>query len=122
MVAFGEGLQLVNILKDAGDDARDGRVYLPPHVPRRPTSSPWPDAISTRRKTTCWRCRRGGAPKGFVAFTGTSLVLANASLDRLEQLGPGAKVPRADVVRLVGGLQHALEVGAQLDLRGRAQA
>src|SRR6185369_1300499 len=32
---FGEGLQLVNILKDANDDAHDGRVYLPPGVDRR---------------------------------------------------------------------------------------
>jgi len=34
MLAFGEGLQLVNILKDASDDARDGRVYLPAQLPR----------------------------------------------------------------------------------------
>ena len=34
MAAFGEALQLVNILKDVGDDARDGRVYLPPKVAR----------------------------------------------------------------------------------------
>ena len=27
--AFGEGLQLVNILKDADDDARWGRLFLP---------------------------------------------------------------------------------------------
>lgn len=121
MVVFGEGLQLVNILKDAGDDARDGRVYLPPHVPRG-------DVFALARRDLdeaqdyVLALRRGGAPNGFVAFTGTSLVLANASLDRLEQHGPGAKVPRADVVRLVGGLQHALEIGAQLDLRGRTEA
>lgn len=32
--AFGEGLQLVNILKDAEGDAREGRSYLPPGVDR----------------------------------------------------------------------------------------
>jgi farnesyl-diphosphate farnesyltransferase len=32
--AFGEGLQLVNILKDASSDAKEGRAYLPPSVPR----------------------------------------------------------------------------------------
>ena len=31
---FGEGLQLVNILKDADSDARHGRVYLPPGLDR----------------------------------------------------------------------------------------
>ena len=30
---FGEGLQLVNILKDAQGDAQEGRVYLPRGVP-----------------------------------------------------------------------------------------
>src|SRR5262249_20792928 len=32
-VRFGEALQLVNILKDAGSDAVEGRVYLPGKVP-----------------------------------------------------------------------------------------
>ncbi len=121
MVAFGEGLQLVNILKDAGDDARDGRVYLPPQVPKSEIF-----ALARRDLDEAGdyvlTLRRGGAPNGYVAFTGTSVVLANASLDRLEKHGPGSKVTRADVVRLVGGLQHALEVGGQLDLRGRADA
>ena len=31
---FGEGLQLVNILKDSAADAREGRRYLPPRVER----------------------------------------------------------------------------------------
>src|SRR5215471_11632253 len=34
-VAFGEGLQLVNILKDCATDAGEGRTYLP-QVPGRP--------------------------------------------------------------------------------------
>src|SRR5262245_703655 len=32
--SFGEALQLVNILKDSGEDTAEGRNFLPPSVPR----------------------------------------------------------------------------------------
>lgn len=121
MTAFGEGLQLVNILKDASDDARDGRVYLPPSVPRA-------DIFALARKDLdeanvyVQALQRGGAPKGYLAFTGISLMLAYAALDRLEQQGPGAKVSRDDVARMVGVLQSELDAGARLDLRARVHA
>jgi len=119
MVAFGEGLQLVNILKDAGVDERDGRVYLPVDTPRAHIFAlARRDLVEARDYVRA--LQRGGAPRGFLEFTGTSLVLANASLDRLEEQGPGAKVSRSDVARLVGALQVELEGGAELELLGRA--
>lgn len=121
MATFGEALQLVNILKDSGDDARDGRVYLPPSTARA-------DIFALARRDIeeasqyVLALQRGGAPRGYLAFTGTTLVLANASLDQLERHGPGAKVSRTDVARLVGALEQDLEAGARLDLLRRASA
>lgn len=98
-VAFGEGLQLVNILKDEAQDAKEGRVYLPASVPR--------SVVIELARTDLARARRyvgalkqGGGPAGYFAFTSLSAELAEASLARLEQDGPGAKVPRTDVMRM----------------------
>lgn len=120
MLAFGEGLQLVNILKDAGDDARDGRVYLPTTVSRE-------DIFALARTDLdlangyVQALQQGGAPSGFLAFTGLSLGLAFKALDTLEARGTGAKVSRADVGRLFEALQAELAAGAPLDLRTLAQ-
>ncbi|MEW6431088.1 MAG: squalene/phytoene synthase family protein [Myxococcota bacterium] len=121
MVAFGEGLQLVNILKDAGDDARDGRVYLPPSVPKQDIfdlARADLDAANEYVKSL----QKGGAPKGYLGFTGISLMLAYRALDTLEEKGPGAKVSRLEVARLMGVLQGELAAGRPLDVRARAQA
>lgn len=120
MVAFGEGLQLVNILKDAGDDARDGRVYLPPSVSRADIfalARADLDAANGYVQTL----QQGGAPSGYLAFTGLSLGLAYKALDTLEARGTGAKVSRDDVGRLFEALQAELAAGAPLDLRALAQ-
>lgn len=121
MVAFGEGLQLVNILKDAGDDARDGRVYLPTAVPKEDIfelARADLDAANDYVKAL----QRGGAPKGYLGFTGLSLMLAYKALDTLEEQGPGAKVSRLEVARMMGVLQGELAAGRPLDVRARVQA
>jgi farnesyl-diphosphate farnesyltransferase len=116
MIAFGEGLQLVNILKDASDDARDGRVYLPHGVSRAEVFTlARADLDGANRYVQS--LQRGAAPRGYLAFCGISLMLAFASLDKLEHAGPGSKVSREDVARLFGVLQNELDVGARLDLR-----
>ncbi len=113
MIAFGEGLQLVNILKDSGDDAKDGRAYLPKGVDRDDVldlarhdldcASKYIDAL-----------QRGGAPRGYLGFTGISVMLARAALKVLEENGPGAKVSRLEVARLMGQLQTTLASGASM--------
>lgn len=120
MRAFGEGLQLVNILKDVDDDAGDGRVYLPTSVPRSELFAlARADLEDANRYVQA--LQKGGAPRGFLAFTGLSLVLAFAALDRLEAEGAGAKVSRPEVMHLFQSLEKALDSGAALDLRqGRA--
>ncbi len=116
MVAFGEGLQLVNILKDTGDDARDGRVYLPPDVTRAQVLA-LARADLDQANAYVQALQQGGAPKGYLGFTGISLMLAYATLNRLEQHGAGAKVSRDEVGRLFGELQSALESNVRLDLQ-----
>jgi len=116
MGSFGEGLQLINILKDAGDDARDGRVYLPPAVPRSELLAlARADLDDAHRYVQA--LQRGGAPRGYLAFTGLSLMLAFAALDLLEAHGAGAKVPRQEVMRLFEALERELGSGRPIDLR-----
>lgn len=119
MRSFGEGLQLVNILKDVGDDAVDGRVYLPAAVPRAELFAlARADLEDANRYVQA--LQQGRAPRGFLAFTGLSLVLAFAALDRLEADGAGAKVSRQEVMDLFQSLERQLDEGRALDLRRSA--
>lgn len=98
-VAFGEGLQLVNILKDRSDDAGAGRRFLPEGVDIAEVFA------LARHDLECAKqyveaLRRGGAPSGFATFTGLSASLAAETLDLLEKQGPGAKLTRGDVQRI----------------------
>jgi farnesyl-diphosphate farnesyltransferase len=98
--AFGEALQLVNILKDEHDDESEGRRFLPASIQRS-------EVVELAREDL--RCAeiytaslvRGGAPPGFVAFTAMPAELAQKTLDRVEEDGPGAKVPRAVVLEMM---------------------
>ncbi len=98
--AFGEALQLVNILKDERDDASEGRTFLPPSVLR---SEVLELAREDLRRAAAYTASlvRGGAPPGFVAFTAMPAELAAKSLDRVEEDGPGAKVGRAVVLEMM---------------------
>ena len=102
--AFGEALQLVNILKDERADAEDGRIYLPPGVPRQ-------DVIALARadlgqaRAYIQALRDGGAPPGFVAFTSLPVELATRALKAVEDRGTGAKVARDEVLALLKQFQ-----------------
>jgi farnesyl-diphosphate farnesyltransferase len=113
MVAFGEALQLVNILKDAGDDAKDGRVYLPASVPREEVLQLAREDLD-RAAEYIGALQHGGAPRGYQAFTGVSVMLARGALKAIEERGSGAKVPRAFVSDVVARLEGALDSGAEL--------
>lgn len=113
MAAFGEALQLVNILKDAADDARDGRVYLPQGVTQA-------EVVALARQDLqqafayVAALQKGNAPHGFLAFTALPARLALQALTAIEQRGPGAKVPRTEVARLMVQLQADLAAGRSL--------
>ena len=94
--AFGEGLQLVNILKDADEDARAGRSLLPDGIDRArlfALAHEDLDAADAYVKTL----RKAGASWGVVGFTLLPVRLARATLNRVAKDGPGAKLTRADV-------------------------
>lgn len=103
--AFGEGLQLTNILKDEGDDAKEERRFIPTGVSR---ASLLDLARNDLREAAGYvgALVRASAPGGVVAFTALPVRLALDTLARVEREGAGAKVSREQ-------LAHALaEVGA----------
>jgi farnesyl-diphosphate farnesyltransferase len=98
-VAFGEALQLVNILKDQGVDEREGRLFLPASIPAADVvAQARADLLQARRYVGT--LREGRALPGMVAFTQLPLELAWASLEEVERHGPGAKVARSRVREL----------------------
>jgi farnesyl-diphosphate farnesyltransferase len=107
---FGEALQLVNILKDAADDAAEGRQYLPPSVPPREVF-----AIARRDLDVAGQyiglLTEGGAPRGIVEFCALPVALARATLDKVEAKGPGAKVSRPELFRIRQRVKRALDRG-----------
>jgi farnesyl-diphosphate farnesyltransferase len=108
--AFGEGLQLVNILKDADADAHHGRVYLPAGLARSEILA-LARADLDRATEYVLALQTGGAPRGLVGFTALPVLLARATLDLTEKEGPGHSIHRADVAALVAQLQRALDEG-----------
>jgi farnesyl-diphosphate farnesyltransferase len=105
-VAFGEGLQLVNILKDRLADANSGRSFVPDSIDTA-------DVFALARQDLVCAgvyvdaLRADGVPTGFAAFTGLSASLANATLDILEKQGPGAKLSRGEVQRIYANVTPA---------------
>jgi len=108
--AFGEGLQLVNILKDSASDATQGRLYLPEGVERA-------QILDLARRDLAEAAayaltlQRAGAERGVVAFNALPIHLAYATLDRVETAGPGSKLTRPEVFAIVQRLHRALDQG-----------
>jgi farnesyl-diphosphate farnesyltransferase len=102
--AFGEALQLVNILKDERADAQDGRVYVPPGTSRKELIALARADLGQARAYN-QALTLGGAPPGFIAFTLLPIELAERALSAVEARGTGAKVPREEVLALLGRLQ-----------------
>jgi farnesyl-diphosphate farnesyltransferase len=107
---FGEGLQLVNILKDQLDDEAEGRSFLPAGVPRTELLALAAEDLRGARRYIA-ALGRAGAPPSFVAFTSFACELAEETLEALRVQGPGAKLPRARVVATFA--RHYALSGAQ---------
>jgi farnesyl-diphosphate farnesyltransferase len=117
-VAFGEGLQLVNILKDAGSDAADGRVYLPRQVLLAEVFVLARGDLRLAAEYT-ELLRASGAHRGLVAFNALNARLALAALRTLRERGPGSKLTRLQVAGLAAEVAHALDTNGPLfDLEG----
>ena len=109
-VAFGEGLQLVNILKDSADDRVEGRNYLPYDIERREVFDLARRDLEAATEYTL-AIQQAGGPDGIVLFTGLPVALAWATLDKVEEEGPGAKIGRVEVFAIQGRLKRAVAAG-----------
>jgi len=118
---YGEGLQLTNILKDAQVDATEGRSYLPADATRGEVFSLARGDLE-RADEYVTALRDHGAPRGVLAFNALPLMLAWATLDRVEAKGPGAKLTRPEVFGIVQRMQAALDAGAPVSWRALAEA
>lgn len=94
---FGEGLQLVNILKDAPSDAKQGRVYLPKDVARGDVFALAREDLRVAERYVD-ELRARGASAGTIAFCTLPQKLAVATLDRLEEGKP--KLTRAEAMAI----------------------
>ncbi len=107
--AFGEGLQLVNILKDAGSDAREGRVYIPRIVERAEVMS-LARADLDKADAYVDLLEQGGATDGTAMFCELPRRLAVATLDRLDEGAP--KLARDEVFRIFTDVTAGRRIGA----------
>lgn len=97
---FGEGLQLVNILKDVAADAAEGRVYLPAQVPLAEVFALAREDLRIATRYT-EALHAAGAERGLVAFNALIVNLARATLRALDRQGLGAKLSRLEVASIV---------------------
>jgi farnesyl-diphosphate farnesyltransferase len=118
--AFGEGLQLVNILKDSDADAREGRHFLPSNADRAGIVRLAFEGLDAAARY-CARLEAAGAERGLLASVGLPIVLARATLQHVQRLGPGAKLGRGQVTVLVARLQAAIATGRLGEFVAREQ-
>ena len=108
--AFGEALQLVNILKDAAVDVTEGRSFLPRGGPRSEVFALARRDLRVAAEYTL-ALQRAGAPRGLVEFCALPTELAWATLRKVEERGPGSKVSRLELFAIRQRVARALERG-----------
>lgn len=111
--AFGEGLQLVNIIRDARDDLRAGRCYIPERLTRRQLIDLAREDLATAAEYI-ETLERAGAHPGVVAFNTFNAALAHQTLCAVEHDGPGAKVRRQAVMELKRSIGDRVDRGQPL--------
>ena len=107
---FGEALQLVNILKDSTADADEGRIFIP-SAHDRTLAFELARADLLIAGEYVGHLQNAGAPRGYVGFASLPVRLAWATLDRVEERGPGSKLTRPEVASLVAAMYADLDVG-----------
>jgi farnesyl-diphosphate farnesyltransferase len=108
--AFGEALQLVNILKDASVDVSEGRRFLPRRVPLPKVFALARRDLQTAADYTL-ALQEAGAPRGVVEFCALPAELAWATLEKVEREGPGSKISRLEVFAIKQRIDRALDRG-----------
>jgi farnesyl-diphosphate farnesyltransferase len=107
---FGEALQLVNILKDSAGDADEGRRFLPCGVDATQVFALAREDLAAAGRYV-GLLQRADAERGLIEFCALPVLLAWATLDRVERDGPGAKLTRPEVAAIVAELGAALDRG-----------
>ena len=105
--SFGEGLQLVNILKDAPRDAEEGRVYLPPGDELGAVLDLAGQALTAAEEYVDL-LRRAGTATGLVTFNAFIAGLARSNLRILAERGLGAKLSRTEVAAVAADVAREL--------------
>lgn len=108
--AFGEGLQLVNIVRDATDDLHAGRCYLPRALGRAELMGMAREGLEGALRYVS-ALERAGADGWIVAFNVLNACLAARTLDAVWNTGPGAKVARSEVVSLIDAVRAGVYSG-----------
>jgi farnesyl-diphosphate farnesyltransferase len=108
--AFGEGLQLVNILKDCVSDRAEGRTYIPAGARPQDVFSLSRTDLELATEYTL-ALQSSGAPPGTIAFNALPIALARATLDRLESSNGATKITRAEVFRIMRHVNEAVAKG-----------
>lgn len=110
---FGEGLQLVNILKDAQADEEEGRIYLPLELSLDQVFAlAHADLIAALEYTEILRWAR--ADFGIVAFNALNARLALETLRILRSQGPGSKLTRVELTGLADDVMRSISAGTSL--------
>lgn len=111
-VSFGLGLQLVNILKDAGADAQEGRRFLPEGQDLGAVFRMARQDLH-RAEEYALALREAGAERGLFAFNALLVRLARATLTRVQEDGPGAKLSRLEVLGILAAVARESEADAR---------
>ncbi|MEJ2677609.1 MAG: squalene/phytoene synthase family protein [Gemmatimonadota bacterium] len=107
---FGEALQLVNVLRDSRSDMREGRSFVPDSVPRDQLFDLARADLREAAEYTL-ALQDSNAASGIVAFNAFPVLLAMATLDRVEKDGPGSKVVRSRVWTIMARLKVDIMLG-----------
>jgi farnesyl-diphosphate farnesyltransferase len=107
---FGEALQLVNILKDSSVDVAEGRSFLPAAVARADIFALARQDLGIAREYIL-ALQEARAPRGIVEFCALPAELARATLDKVEEKGPGSKISRLEVFAISKRVDRALDRG-----------
>jgi farnesyl-diphosphate farnesyltransferase len=106
---FGEGLQLVNILKDADVDAREGRVYIP--------AERYADVVALAREDLqaateyTLALQQLGSEVGLVTFNALLVRLATGTLAAIRDKRPGNKLTRHQVLTVISEVLSQVDRG-----------
>jgi len=106
---FGEGLQLVNILKDSHSDLSEGRTYIPPTADRADVIALARADLEAATEYTL-AMQTADAPRGIIAFAALPVALAQATLDRI-QSSAATKISRPQVFRITRRVRRSVEKG-----------